>query len=557
VKVRIPLKSEVGKKGGNGPSPLLKQATMKKIILLSMMAFGTLGHAQSFSWVRQFEGNNRKDIERDAAGNMYMIADYLDYHCGSDHYQSSTSQSFISKYDVNDTCLWVKQLPASHSETALDENGNLYVTGIFSGTVDFTGNLLTSRGSDDVYLAKFNSNGDLQWVQQAGGPEADAVSDITALNGIVYITGDFGNSIQIGTSIFTESNTSSTRNFYLAKFTTAGVFSWLKQATTRGDTFGWDLGCDNSGNAYVIVSIGDTTNFGSFRVDHDGSPANNRAFVKYNSAGGEQWAMNRGSNYRLESHNLVTDKNGNSYVVWGIMYVPLNMEKLDPNGQLQWNVSFGASYGSSCADMKVNNLGNVFLTGNIWPDGDFGNTFSFPSSPNGRMYTAEISSSGTFKWVIAAQSADEPSGANSEAIAVSANSKVYVMGNVVGGSGIVYFGTHTVNMANGNAFLARIDSTSVTGMNEPMASNDVRIELHPNPSTGIFTLDLCMDNLKGQVMTIEIVNSLGQVVYTRQQEILDKCISETIALEGLPAGMYTLNAISRTRTESKQLLFSY
>ena len=53
-----------------------------------------------------------------------------------------------------------------------DSSGNIYITGLFSGIASFDENTsLTSIKGDDIFIAKYNSSGDLQWVKQTEGTE--------------------------------------------------------------------------------------------------------------------------------------------------------------------------------------------------------------------------------------------------------------------------------------------------------------------------------------------------------------------------------------------------
>ena len=80
---------------------------------------------------------------------------------------------------------------------ALDEMGNIYVTGIFDQTADFdpsTGTaILGSAGSSDIYAAKYDNAGNYIFAKAMGGPGGENVTAI-AVNaaGNIYLTGYFG-----------------------------------------------------------------------------------------------------------------------------------------------------------------------------------------------------------------------------------------------------------------------------------------------------------------------------------------------------------------------------
>jgi hypothetical protein len=77
---------------------------------------------------------------------------------------------------------------------ALDSTGNVYVSGAYSETVEFdpgnsTGDR-TSEGLTDIFVIKYDGNGNFIWVQSIGGISSDGGYGITTdANGNVYVTG--------------------------------------------------------------------------------------------------------------------------------------------------------------------------------------------------------------------------------------------------------------------------------------------------------------------------------------------------------------------------------
>ena len=91
----------------------------------------------------------------------------------------------------------------------LDTNANCYVTGWFDGTNNFGGITLTNHstgGGSDIFVAKYNSSGTLQWVQPAGQSAGNvnygrAVGADT--NGNIYVTGGYGLGVRSNSFGFT------------------------------------------------------------------------------------------------------------------------------------------------------------------------------------------------------------------------------------------------------------------------------------------------------------------------------------------------------------------
>ncbi|MDZ7649705.1 MAG: SBBP repeat-containing protein [Cytophagales bacterium] len=79
---------------------------------------------------------------------------------------------------------------------AHDDLGNVYVTGRFTGTIDFDPGVgvtnLTSAGALDTYITKVDAAGNLVWARRGNGAN-DVYSFDVAVDeaGNVYVTGAF------------------------------------------------------------------------------------------------------------------------------------------------------------------------------------------------------------------------------------------------------------------------------------------------------------------------------------------------------------------------------
>src|SRR5690349_12424659 len=88
---------------------------------------------------------------------------------------------------------WAKQAggtgPDNGYGIARDATGNLYVTGWFEGVFTIGNITLTSRGVDDILIAKFDASGNLLWAKQAGSVSQDGGNAIAVdAQGNCYVT---------------------------------------------------------------------------------------------------------------------------------------------------------------------------------------------------------------------------------------------------------------------------------------------------------------------------------------------------------------------------------
>ena len=176
-----------------------------------------------------------------------------------------------------------------------DRFGNIYVTGHFSGTVDFGGIVLKDGG---FFLAKYYSDGSLEWVKQSIG-SAEGRSVTVDLNGNIYVTGSFVDEAKFD-SIVVKGICYSCSNhelIFIAKYLSDGKIEWVNWTkdpdpwTASGEGTGYSIITDSSGNIYVTGLLSGTANFGGKFVTCTNAYYSCGLFiVKYLPDGSVVWA---------------------------------------------------------------------------------------------------------------------------------------------------------------------------------------------------------------------------------------------------------------------------
>ena len=86
-------------------------------------------------------------------------------------------------------------------DVAVDGSGNVYITGSFSNTVNFGAGDVTSNGNGDVFVTKLNTSGAHQWTTTYGHNQAtNDIGYEVAVDGSgnVYVTGIFAGTVNFG-----------------------------------------------------------------------------------------------------------------------------------------------------------------------------------------------------------------------------------------------------------------------------------------------------------------------------------------------------------------------
>ncbi|RZK62503.1 MAG: T9SS type A sorting domain-containing protein [Hymenobacter sp.] len=128
-----------------------------------------------------------------------------------------------------------------------DASGNVYLTGIFMGSITFGSTTLTSAGSSDVYVAKWSPiTASFVWAQRAGGPGAEDARGIAVVGSNVYVAGSFNSpAVSFGPITITNNTGSgSSSDMFVAKLTDAGSaasFTWVQRVGGPGTDEAFNL----------------------------------------------------------------------------------------------------------------------------------------------------------------------------------------------------------------------------------------------------------------------------------------------------------------------------
>ena len=297
----------------------------------------------------------------------------------------------------------------------LDTNGNCYVTGWFDGTNNFGGVTLTnlSGGGQDIFVAKYNSTGALQWVQLAGGNSAS--QDVgrgvgVDTNGNVYATGGFYSPAAFGSFNMT---TSAYEEFFLAKYNSTGAVQWVQQSTGGYGVYGSGLTVDGAGNSYAVgvAENGTTITFGTTNLLNANTGDYSAFLVKYDNRGTNQWAQLMGGSGNVYATKIAVDTAGNVYVrgcftaniTIGTSHLvstgsPKNMfiAKFNNSGALTW-VQQATGGNVDEGGVAVDQAQNVYVAGYFTNMLNFG-SISLTNAGSYDAFVAKYNSSGAIQW---------------------------------------------------------------------------------------------------------------------------------------------------------------
>jgi hypothetical protein len=166
-------------------------------------------------------------VSSDSNGNTFISGEY---HISP--YQFSSSKIFIAKYDALGNSLWQKVSNRFIStdlveDLQTDSSGSSLITGQLFDTLSFDSVSILAAGNIEanVFVVKFDSNGNISWMQKAGAPSGycSGMSVAFSTDGGNYLSGFFHGTISLGTLSLT-GNFGVANQAFFAKLDPSGNF---------------------------------------------------------------------------------------------------------------------------------------------------------------------------------------------------------------------------------------------------------------------------------------------------------------------------------------------
>ena len=416
------------------------------LAFLSILLVGTSSASAqvSFKWAKAFGdvtgGVDGQSVTVDANGNVYTTGGFTtraDFNPGSDTFylfSAGGQDVFISKLDSSGNFVWAKRFGSTLFDysysIALDPSGNVYTTGVFTGTVDFDPgagtNNLTSSGTSDIFISKLDPSGNFVWARAIGGGQTDYSYSIHVdAHGNVYTSGYFRGTADFDPGSGTYNMTSAGQeDAFLSKLDASGNFLWAKQLGGKGKDIGNAIITDAARNVYITGLYSDTADFDPGSGSHNKiSTGGTDIFVtKLDTGGNLIWAKSMGGPGDDQANAIVIDPVNSVYTTGDFMngsdFDPnagvynltatsskdFFISKLDTGGNFIWARAIHgatAAFLSSSKSIALDTAGNIYTSGWFSSMADFDpGTGSYNISPAGFLdiFISKMDRLGNFVW---------------------------------------------------------------------------------------------------------------------------------------------------------------
>ena len=294
------------------------------------------------------------------------------------------------------------------NSVATDSAGSVVIAGRYQGSVNFGGRTLScaTYSNDDVFVAKYSTNGSNQWARGFGSSGSDIANGVAVdSGGNVIVTGYFAGTVDFGGGPLSTSTSSS---MFLAKYSPTGSYIW---AQAFPGAFGTAVAVDGSDNVVVVGSYTGSTNFGGGTLSSVGGSTD--VFVaKFSPTGGYLWAKSYGGSSTDLVKAVAVDSGGNVVVTGYFSGTSANfgagswtsagatdifVAKYGSDGSSIWAKQLGGTGSDNGYGVSVDGSGNVLVAGDFTSTVDFGGGPLTPSG-GGDIFLAKYSSTGAYQW---------------------------------------------------------------------------------------------------------------------------------------------------------------
>jgi hypothetical protein len=455
-----------------------------KNLLLFCFLIHLDGYAQNYQWAKSVGGKGSDGggtIKIDALGNIYTLGsfnDTVDFDSGLGVTKlvstSAWGDLYILKLDSTGSFIWVKRIGGSGGALSrasfdIDASNNIYITGSFTGLIDFDPNIgvvnFAAFGNGySSFVLKLDSMGNYVWCKPFGNGYGGSVvshqivvDNLGFLYGCGFFSTNLGNPVDFDPGSGVAGLTSgSGMNAFVFKWDLMGNFAWVKGYTSPINSFGncypSCLSVDNIGNVYTVgyfdnYNIDFDPDFGVVNIIPKG--AEDIFISKLNPNGNLSWIKSIGGVQSDGASASKVDLFGNIYVMGGFQdtvdFNPasvinnfisngssdLFVLKLNSQGNYIWNKTLGGQSIESGVSLDCDRKGNVYATG------CFSNTADFDPSPSIATLTAKgyvdmfifkLDTAGNFEWAKLVESLDPGSLSVGNSIHIDKSNSIYTSG---------------------------------------------------------------------------------------------------------------------------------
>lgn len=279
------------------------------------------------------------------------------------------------------------------TKLTVDKDDNVVIMGRAFGKINFGDGLLDAVGTDDVFIAKFSPDGAPLWSAIYGGVDPDRAERLTTdADGDVIITGTFTGEVDFGLQPVTSAGL---RDAFVMKLDgDFGIQRFVQVFGGAGDDYGFGVSTDAANNVYVSGRFQESLTIGANALASAGGY--DVYLAKLDPTGDVLWAQSFGTASDDLAQDLVVHAvdGGEQIVLLGHAFDGVDfgggalagegerdifLAAFDLDGVHQWSHLYGDATDQFDTAYQTNTWLNLAAgpNGEVWMGGGFTGTIDF------------------------------------------------------------------------------------------------------------------------------------------------------------------------------------
>lgn len=277
---------------------------------------------------------------------------------------------YLARFDPDGSLQWSQRFGDTSdqyaADVAMDAEGHIVLVGHFHGTVDFGGGPLASAGQNDIFMARFAPDGRLLWSQRFGGLQMQNPSQVAVgPTGHIALTGVIQGSIDLGGGSLSADGTAA---LFIALFDSSGRHLWSKLLGSAAGS-GAFASFSPSGNVFVAARVGGALEMARFTPS--GQPVWSRRFSPLAELFPTALALSPQERIVLAGNIRGTAELGDGPMP-GDRDLDILVLELEADGTLLHARRFGDSADQRVSALELDSRGDIILAGSFDGTLDFG-----------------------------------------------------------------------------------------------------------------------------------------------------------------------------------------
>jgi len=526
---------------------------MKRLIVLFVVLAPFMSFSQEWQWLKSYDFKG-------PVNNAYPASDHLEAADNGQYYLTIDldTASCLLKYNSEGKEIWRNYIKGDLQVKGISSISNrVYVGGQYQNTVQLQNIALSSsestvhlqttdissNGSTDIFLASYDTEGNLMWVRSMGGPGEDFGNGIcTDRYGRAYLTGGYADSAYFGNIQF---YSECSKKMFVAGFDLSGNVDFFKSGECKYSensfAIGYKIKVDAQGDMYCY---GNYSYFilDSIHLAEGGGPYPAYFLTRMDSTGKVKWAKPVPNHTILHLFDMALDASGNillnGYSHWTSGGGTLTF-KYNAEGSLVWTKGVGGScYGGQGISNNIAMSGNdSYILGRLSMGYCWSTGLKFllvKYDEGGKELLKDTINVQNF-WPID--------------IMRDSNGDFLIAGRL---DGPLKLGNESVGAGSGKLIMAKFKESSINiGIKEPeLISSEMKI--FPNPCSD--KLRVSADFKEKCNLKLRILNLNGQLLYAQEKIVPAGNFIKDLDLAGYNMGIYTLEITSESGRTVKKLV---